>query len=156
MKLTFLYVETTRASWLEKLREEYATKISRFLPFEYLRVKSPSRSRQDSYIKVKEEFKTISKLLSADSFVILCDEHGQDLDSVQFSKKLQTQIESGKKRIIVIIGGPFGVDEALKQRANWQLKLSSLTLSHTVAQAVMLEQLYRALTIWKGIKYHNE
>ena len=83
------------------------------------------------------------------------DERGRELDSYKFSAEIQKAIEANKKRVIWVVGGAFGLSDDSKRRANVTLCLSKLTLNHLVAQTLLLEQIYRGLTIIKGIPYHN-
>ncbi len=88
--------------------------------------------------------------------MVLLDEQGKGLTSKAFSKELVQWVESGKKRVVFVIGGSYGVSDAVKTRANIKLKLSDFVLNHWVAQIVLTEQIYRALAIWRNLPYHND
>lgn len=88
--------------------------------------------------------------------VILFDERGKSYDSRGFSKELERKLGGGKKRIVFIIGGAYGVDDRIRAVAKSQICMSSFVLNHLVAQTVALEQIYRALCIYKNIPYHND
>ena len=89
--------------------------------------------------------------------MILFDERGKlHKNSRDFSAAIVKAIESGRQRIVFVIGGPYGFSQKAKDRADLLLSLSPLTLNHHVAKVTALEQVYRALTIWKNIKYHND
>lgn len=155
MKIVLLFIETGKESWLEEIRADYKDKIERFVSFDYLKIKSPSLDRDQRDQKVKLEGQLITNALQPDDYVILLDEKGKAEDSMAFSKRISSLIESGKKRVVIIVGGAFGVSDWVRSRGQITLKLSDMVLSHHTAQVVTLEQLYRALTIWKKIPYHN-
>ena len=156
MKLVLLSIETSKLEWFGIASEIYRQKISHYVPFEIVRLKSKEGSRDAQDRKIASEGEIILKRIEPADFVILCDEKGAMTDSKQFSKKMISALESGKKRLVFVIGGAFGVSDDVKARANWTWNLSSMTLNHFVAQVVALEQIYRGLTIWKGVPYHNE
>lgn len=137
------------------LHDEYSEKINFLVPFAPIRLKSYSAAREQKLRKVTVDSETLLKQIKEDDFVILCDEMGRDLNSLTFSKKVVELLENNR-RLVFCIGGPYGVNSSVKERADFVLKLSTLTLNHCVAQIVLLEQIYRALMIWKGRSYHNE
>lgn len=97
----------------------------------------------------------ILKSVRDDDFVILLDERGKDIDTPGFSKLIDERMQSGLKRLVFVIGGAYGVDDAVKQRANMTYKLSSLVFPHMLVRLILMEQLYRAMTIIDGGKYHH-
>lgn len=155
MKLTLLIVSGSRPKWLQLAIDEYAEKIRHHLSFEILEVKSAGQSREDKEAKVKKEAETILKQIKEDDFVVLLDERGSSLNSIQFSEKLNRIMLSGKKRAVFIIGGSFGVSEEVQKRAQLKLSLSGFVLNHHVAQVVLIEQIYRGFAILKNLPYHN-
>lgn len=98
----------------------------------------------------------ISRVLKSDDYVIACDEKGRVLGSKEFARRLESILGGGKKRIVFIIGGAYGLEVDVLNRCDLKLSLSSFTLNHHMALAVIAEQTYRAMTIIKGIKYHND
>ena len=118
-------------------------------------IKSPPHGRDSSAVKIKSESKLILRQLTDSDFVILCDEHGVAYSSLKFAKKIETLFLTGKKRLVFVIGGAYGVGDEVKSRAEMKLKLSDFTLNHYLAFATLQEQVYRAMTIIKGIQYHN-
>lgn len=156
MKLKFLIFETKAPSWVENARNEYTTKLKAFQPFEIQTLKSPSADRDNAEIKMKKEAELLFKHIDDKDLVVLFDEGGKAFASSEdFAKQLSRHLESGKARILFCIGGPYGFHESLRIRAQAKWSLSALTLNHWVAQIVALEQLYRGMTIIKGIPYHN-
>lgn len=104
--------------------------------------------------KEKEGELLLAKVEDSD-YLVLLDENGKTPDSVAFSGFIQTQMNSGRKKVIFMIGGPFGFSEKVYQRANYKLSLSKMTFSHQMVRLFFVEQLYRAMTILKGEKYHH-
>ncbi len=155
MRLALVTVGGHKEPWLLEMAGEYERKIKSFLPFEIARQKPAKLERASAEAKREAESRLILKSLRRDDVVILCDERGTALDSARFSKRLVEAFERGRPRVAVVIGGAFGANEELRLRADWVWSLSPLVLNHHVAQAVVLEQLYRALTIWRNIPYHN-
>lgn len=103
----------------------------------------------------EEEAALILKQLKPGDFVVLLDERGKDIDSQGFAKLLGTHLQSGTKRLVFIIGGAFGAGDAVVTRANATYKLSSLVFPHMLVRLLLAEQLYRAVSILEGGKYHH-
>jgi 23S rRNA (pseudouridine1915-N3)-methyltransferase len=101
------------------------------------------------------EGEAIAKLLKEGDYVVLLDERGKDIDTLGFAKLLDTQLQAGTKRLVFIIGGAFGVSDAVKTSAKQTIKLSSLVFPHMLVRLILSEQLYRASSILDGGKYHH-
>ena len=93
--------------------------------------------------------------INADDVLILLDEKGKEFSSQDFAKFISQKQNASVKRLIFLIGGPFGFDEAVYKRSNFKLSLSQMTFSHQMVRLFFVEQLYRAFTILKGEKYHH-
>jgi len=156
MKIELWSLESAKSEWLSALQAEYKTKVNRFVPFEIVRLKVSHSTRSEKNRKIKEESETILNRLKSDDLLLVFDEHGFKLDTKKFTKKLIHFIETHPGRLILLIGGAYGLGDEVKKMAREQWCLSDLTLNHLLAQSVLLEQVYRAITIWKGIPYHNE
>lgn len=155
MKFILYNLATAKEPWADTVSELYTKKISFFTPFEIQSLKPKKTARDDADFKRNEESNLILKNLQKDDFVVLFDERGQTLDSLQFAKKIENILGSSKKRAIFIIGGAFGVNEEVRQRVDLKVALSPMVMNHLMAQAMSLEQIYRAFTIIKQIPYHN-
>lgn len=156
MKFVLYNLATAKEAWADEVSELYKKKISFFMPFEIQTLKAKKSAREDADFKRNEESELILKNLTSDDFMVLFDERGLQFDSIQFSKKIETILSSSKKRAVFIIGGAFGVNEEVRQRANLKVALSPMIMNHLMAQAMSLEQIYRAFTIIKKIPYHNQ
>lgn len=106
-------------------------------------------------LQKKKEGEIILKSLSAIDQVILLDEQGKEYDSVQFSTLLEKKMIASVQHLVFIIGGPYGFDDSVYQRANGKISLSKMTFSHQMIRLFFVEQLYRAYTIMKNEPYHH-
>ena len=97
----------------------------------------------------------LEKVKSEDYFILL-DERGKELDNVNFAKQIERVYNSGKKRLVFLIGGAYGVNDNVKSRADFIMSFSKLVFPHMLMRIMLAEQLYRAHTIMKGEKYHHE
>ena len=156
MKLAFVFVGGHKEEWLQTLSDEYEAKLKPFCPVEIVRLKPTKFARGSSDRKSDEESEAIMKALKKDDVVVLCDERGDMLDSRKFSAKMVKLFERGRPRVVFVIGGAFGFSQELRARADWTWSLSPLVFNHHIAQAVVLEQVYRAFAIWKNLPYHND
>lgn len=156
MQIKLLAIESHKQEWSELAAQTYSEKINHYLKFEEVLLKSKKLEREDKVQKVLLETTALLQKIKPDDFVILCDEKGREFGSIEFSRKIFSTFDSGKRSVIFIVGGAFGVGDELKKRANLTIKLSSMTMNHLVARVQLLEQIYRAIMIWKSKPYHNE
>ena len=105
---------------------------------------------------MKREADVFMKHVQATDWLVLLDERGVQHTSVELSQMLQTKMNAALPRLVFLIGGAWGIDPTVRQRANAVWSLSKLTFTHDMARIVAIEQIYRALTILRGEKYHNE
>jgi 23S rRNA (pseudouridine1915-N3)-methyltransferase len=107
--------------------------------------------------QIKEkEAELIHKQIKHTDYVILLDEKGKQLSSIEFAEFISKQQLASVKTLVFLIGGPFGFSKSIYNRANYLLSLSKMTFSHQMIRLLFIEQLYRAFTIIKGEKYHHE
>jgi 23S rRNA (pseudouridine1915-N3)-methyltransferase len=125
---------------------EYAERLQKKFPIEWVFPSIGTKS---------EEGAAILKQIKEGDSVVLLDERGKDIDTPTFAKLLDTHLRSGTKRLVFIIGGAFGVDDSVKERADMVIKLSSLVFPHMLVRLLLVEQLYRASSILDGGKYHH-
>lgn len=109
----------------------------------------------DKAILLKEEGKKIIKEIVPGDYILLLDERGRQLDSVELATHLQKLSGEAHKRIVFIIGGAYGVDQAVREKAQFTWSLSRLVFPHMLVRLILAEQLYRACTIMKNEKYHH-
>jgi 23S rRNA (pseudouridine1915-N3)-methyltransferase len=104
----------------------------------------------------KKEGEMILDWLKTDDYLVALDEHGKPMNSVQLSAFLETRANESVKRLIFLIGGAFGLDDAVLKKANYKWSLSSLTFPHQLVRLIIAEQIYRACTIMRNEKYHHK
>ena len=102
------------------------------------------------------EAKAILSSIKKEDYVVLLDEEGTDMSSISLSSLLTDKMNDATRRMVFIIGGAYGVNNEVKKRSNYIWKLSKLTLPHMLVRLVLIEQIYRALSILQGGKYHHE
>ncbi len=157
MELKFVHIQSGKEDWAQKSASLYEKKIGHHYPFQIITLKGRPLPREKKNIKIKNESELVLKMLDPKDWFILFDEQGTELkSSIDFSKKLSHFLQSGKKRIVFLIGGAFGVSEDVKERADMKISLTSLTMNHHIAMTMALEQIYRSICIEKKIPYHNE
>lgn len=157
MKITLLTVGATQKKWAKEGEEEYIKRIGRYIAFERAVVGDVKKGKSLPENQQKElEGVSILNFIQQSDFVMLLDEKGKELTSRQFANELQNQMNRGLKRIIYIIGGPYGFSEEVYKRADGLMSLSQMTFPHDLARVVFTEQLYRALAILKGEPYHHD
>ena len=148
MKLLILSIGKGKDTLTDDLIKHFETRILRYVPIEWVYLEHES-------IKVKEGEKLLSHLKKED-YVVLLDEKGRDMKSEAVAELIENRMLDSVKRMVFIIGGAYGVSDAIHARANYTWKLSSLVFPHLLVRVILVEQLYRAMTILKGEKYHHE
>ncbi len=156
MILQFLFIGGDREEWLQTFQQQYESKIAHHYRTEVIRMKSSGESRSQATAKRQAESALFLNKFKSTDFVVLFDERGENLSSPQFAKKFESWLARGKSRIIFCVGGAFGFDDEIRGRADAVISLSAFVLNHHVAQAVVLEQVYRSISIQKNLPYHNE
>ena len=155
-QLALLYVQGAKEPFAQEAEAVYTKKISPMVRFSIVNVRAPSLDGESAPEKIKRESEKLLKQISPQDYVILFDESGRAAEgSEEFSRRIVKALGSGRTRTVCVIGGAFGVDESVRTRADLTLSLSRLTFNHHIAKVVVLEQVYRALTIWKGLPYHH-
>jgi 23S rRNA (pseudouridine1915-N3)-methyltransferase len=157
MKITLLSIGKTEDAYIKEGLDKYLKRLKHYTKLEIAELpelKNTKALTQDQQ-KAKEAELIFKKITSTD-FVILLDEKGQELTSGQFAAYLDKKAIASTPNLVFIIGGPYGFDATVYQRANDKLSLSRLTFSHQMVRLFFVEQLYRAYTIIKGEPYHHE
>lgn len=142
---------------------DYVERIGHYMPFEVLTIpelkKTMVRSNRPKNLSEEQQKQTegelILKQLQSSDTVVLLDEHGKEYRSIEFAHWLE-QKRNTARRLVFIIGGPYGFSKDVYARANEQLSLSKMTFSHQMIRLTFTEQVYRACTIIKGEPYHHE
>ncbi len=143
----------TGTGYLSEGLEDYEKRLKRYTSFERTDVPLPRSGKNDP--REQEGELLLSKVESGD-VVVLLDENGKEFNSVEFSDFIQKRMNAGTKRLVFIIGGAYGFSDSVRKRADHELSLSRMTLTHQMVRLFFTEQLYRAFTIIKGEKYHHQ
>lgn len=156
MRLDLIVIGKTEESYLKEGIEIYTKRLKHYLSFSLIEFPSLKNAGQLTVNLQKEkEGELILSKVSAEDVLILLDEKGKLYDSIEFSGFIQSQMNSGKKKVIFVVGGPFGFSQKVYQRADFKISLSKMTFSHQMIRLFFVEQVYRAMTILKGEKYHH-
>lgn len=157
MQIKLLSIGKTDHPAIQKLLEEYSNRLGHYLRFdlEIIPDLKNTKSLSEAAQKEKEGELILKKVQNSDDLILL-DERGKTLSSMEFSDYLQKKMNSGLRQLIFVIGGPYGFSEAVYARANGKISLSKMTFSHQMIRPFFVEQLYRAMTILKNEPYHHE
>ncbi len=105
---------------------------------------------------MKDEGEKMLKAIPDNSFIVILDEKGKQLTSLGFSEFLEKRLNESVKNLVFVIGGAYGISDAVKEKARFSWSLSSLVFPHELARSILAEQIYRGFSILKGEKYHHE
>lgn len=157
MKIVLLQVGKTDKEYIQKGIADFSSRICRITGFEIQTVPDLKNRKSLSYEEQQnEETRRILKCLKTGDHIILLDERGKQYNSIAFSELLSSLFNMSLKRLVFIIGGPYGFSKEMYNKANRKLSLSPMTFSHQLVRLLFIEQLYRGLSIIKGFPYHNE
>lgn len=156
MKILLIQIDKTQETYLLQGIELYTQRLKNYVGFEIDTINVPKNVRQRSVAEQKsEEAKLILNHIMPEDQLIVLDENGKEFTSVAFSNFTAQKQNASTKRLVFLIGGPFGFDESIYKRANAKIAFSQMTFSHQMIRLFFVEQLYRAYTILKGEKYHH-
>ena len=157
MKITLLQTGKATDKHISELVDLYSNRIKKYMGFEIITIPDVKNTKnmpiQEQ--RIKEATKIIQSVTD-DDYIILLDERGKELRTLEFSGILEKMFFLPKKRIVFIIGGSWGFSEAVYKRADYKMSLSKMTYPHQLVRLLFLEQLYRVITIIKGESYHHE
>lgn len=157
MKIELLAVGKTSDAYINTGIDIYVGRLKHYVPFRFIEIKDLKNTKNLTEQQVKQkEGELIMKQVVPGDRVILLDERGKQSSSIQFSQQISDYMLQGIKRVIFVIGGPYGFSDEVYARANEKISLSKMTFSHQMVRLFFVEQLYRALTIRKGEPYHHE
>jgi 23S rRNA (pseudouridine1915-N3)-methyltransferase len=157
MKITLLAVGKTDDARIAELVDMYASRLQHYINFDLEIIPDLKKTKNLSIDQQKsmEGDLILSKLQTSD-FVTVLDEKGKTYTSLQFAQLINKRSLSGMKRLVYVIGGPYGFSPEVYARTNSKLSLSSMTFSHQMVRLFAVEQIYRAFTILKNEPYHHE
>ena len=157
MRINLILVGKTTSKEFQSIIDDYSERVTHYTPFEVTVIPDLKNTKALSQEQQKTmEGDAIMRQLQDSDYVVLLDEHGKELRSVEFATWMGKKQQTVSRRLVFIIGGPYGFSPAVYERANEKLSLSRMTFSHQMVRMIFIEQLYRAFTILKGEHYHHE
>jgi 23S rRNA (pseudouridine1915-N3)-methyltransferase len=157
MKIILIQIEKTTEKYLLEGEKIYENRLKNYVQFTTETIQMPKTIRQKSFEEQKKaEAAEILKLLESSDYLVCLDEHGKQFSSIEFSEFLNKRMSAGMKRLVFLIGGPFGIDKSILDKSQFILSLSDMTFSHQMIRLFFKEQVYRGFSILKNEKYHHE
>lgn len=157
MKIKLLAIGKTDNGELQKLIDVYLKRLKHYIKFELKVLPDIKNTRNLSASdQMEKEAELILKHVESTESLFLLDENGQEYTSVDFAKLLQKQMNRGLKEWVLVIGGPYGFSDSIKQKAIGRISLSKMTFSHQMVRLFIVEQIYRACTILRNEPYHHQ
>ncbi|MDR1764065.1 MAG: 23S rRNA (pseudouridine(1915)-N(3))-methyltransferase RlmH [Dysgonamonadaceae bacterium] len=156
MKIQLLVSGKTTQDFVKEGLDEYCARLKHYFPFEMKVVPELKNAGNLSFEQQKEkEGELLLKNFQPDDFVALLDERGSSFTSLKFAGWIEKK-QASARRLVFVVGGPYGFSEKVYQRANEKISLSKMTFSHQIVRLLFIEQLYRAATILNNEPYHHE
>ena len=157
MKISLFVIGKTNHSYLSPGIDDYTKRINHYIPFniQYIadakNTKSLSQSQQQ-----QAEGQNLLNAFDKSDYVVLLDERGKEFTSKDFSSFIEKKMQTVAKRLVFVVGGPYGFSDDVYQRANEKISLSKMTFPHDLIRLVFTEQLYRSFTIMNNEPYHHD
>ncbi len=152
-----MVVGRTQDRRFQEIIDEYVARLRHYISFEVVVIPELRQTKNLSETEQKEKEGTlILNALNEGDYVVLLDEHGQERRSIEFARWMEKRLSASPRRLVFIIGGPYGFSPMVYQTAHEKLSLSLMTLSHQMIRLFIVEQIYRAMTILRGEPYHHE
>ena len=157
MKILLIVVGKTDRQWLNDGIRQYVERLSHFSQFEMQVIPDIRNTRSmDQQVQKVREGEQILKLLQPSDDIYLLDDKGREMTSAQMAQWLEKRMAQSTKRLVFIIGGPYGFSQDVYARVPGKLSLSKMTFSHQMVRLIFVEQLYRAFSILNNLPYHHE
>ena len=157
MEIELLTVGKTHIGFVEEGIAEYTRRLKHYIPYSIKAIPDIKNAAKMDNAKQKEaEGQKILESISTGDYVILLDERGRQYTSMEFASFIEKQMTAGRRKVIFVVGGPYGFSQAVYDRADSLLSLSKMTFNHEMVRLFFTEQIYRAMTILRGEPYHPE
>ena len=157
MKATLILVGKTVDKRFAELISEYTNRLKHYISFEINTIPELKNTKSITSEQQKNsEAELIIKNLQPSDYVVLLDEHGKEMRSIEMADWMKRKMNTINKRIVFIIGGPYGFSQKIYDIAHEKLSMSKMTFSHQMIRLIFVEQLYRSLTILNAEPYHHE
>lgn len=157
MKTVLMVVgKTSDKNFIDAIND-YIDRVKHYISFEYIVIPDLKNNKNLSFEQQKDkEGEMILKEIQPGDFIVLLDENGKEFKSRDFATWFEKKSHAVGKRIVFIIGGPYGFSEQVYKIANEKISLSKMTFSHQMVRLIFVEQLYRAMNILNGGPYHHD
>ena len=157
MKISLVVIGKTDAGYLIEAIEDYKSRLKHYIPFEMEVIPDVKNAKNFSEAQQKEkEGEMILKMVQPGDYLVLLDDKGKEYTSMQFSSYIEKKMHTVPKRLVFVVGGPYGFSEAVYGAASEKISLSKMTFSHQMVRLIFIEQIYRAMTILNHEPYHHE
>lgn len=157
MNIDLILIGKTDSAEISTLVADYSKRINRYAKFSVVILPDVRNSRNMPASTQKQtEGDAILRQIADGDYMVLLDERGSEMRSVEFAAWLESRLAAGGRRICFVVGGPYGVSKAVQDRADAKISLSRMTFSHQIIRAIFAEQLYRAFSIIHRTPYHHE
>ncbi len=157
MQTTFIVIGKTTDDRFRTLIDEYVGRVNHYIPFGIEVIPELRNAKSLSADQQKErEAELLVKSLKPGDYVVLLDEHGRERRSVEFAQWMQKRMSAGPRRLVFVVGGPYGFAPQVYDLAQEKISLSQMTFSHQMIRLLFVEQVYRAMTILNNEPYHHE
>jgi 23S rRNA (pseudouridine1915-N3)-methyltransferase len=155
MKLRFVWIGKTKRLPIRELVREYLERVTRFAPVEVAELRDRNEVGSDPRAILEKEGADILTRTTSDPFVVVLDERGRQVDSIMLAELIEKHRLAGTKQMTFVLGGHGGISDVVRNRADFVLSLSRMTLTHELARVVLIEQVYRAFTIIHDLPYQK-
>ena len=157
VKVCLLVIGKTDAEFVRAGIAEYEKRLKYYIPYEMKVIPDVRNTKNMSEIQQKErEGELILKSFRDGDFIVLLDEHGKEFSSMQFAEYIEKKMHTTPRRLVFVVGGPYGFAQSVYTTAHEKISLSKMTFSHQMIRLIFTEQLYRAFTILNNEPYHHE
>ena len=156
MKIQFWSIGKNHDPSIKEAIEDFTRRISKYFPVEWTIIPVPKNAGMMSEMDLrKKEGEMILDWLKEGHYLVALDEHGKEMTSEELAEFIQAKANESVKTLVFLIGGAYGLDKVILQRANHKWSLSLLTFPHQLVRLILAEQVYRACTILRNEKYHH-
>ncbi len=157
MKIEVLLVGKTDGDLYKNALADYGRRIARFVPFAIEEIPDVKNTKAlTEPLQKEKEADAVFHALQPGDHLILLDERGKEMTSHEFAGFLDRKMQTVTKRIVFLVGGPYGFSPRIHEAAQDKISLSRMTFSHQMVRLFLVEQIYRAHTILKGLPYHHD
>ncbi len=157
MDIVLLTIGKTNISYIKEGIDVYCKRLQRYIPYKIIELPDIRKSGKISEQEQKDaEGQMILKQLTDSDKIYLLDERGKEYTSREFSSLLEREMGSGKKRLVFVVGGPYGFSKSVYERSDALLSLSKMTFNHEMVRLFFTEQIYRGISILNGLPYHHD